>query len=497
MMRTPRKVRRDGGNEENPPCSHYKITIHSKRPDIQCRSCKQFGHTKRVCKNKGHIQQQNTQAQIVEVSQEEFMFAVSCEAQFVFLMEHQVFLSFSSKDMWHNFTNHHLKAMKDMERMALPIGAALELRERLSPALSRAIAHSNVSISILFVNYASSKSCLAEVSDIMRRKDTQGHFVLPIFFIMLIDIQSYRLIGGGEDTRLNFTAHLLKALKDKGLNVYFDEEALEKGEQLSQALSRAISASILSIIILSVDYASSKPCLAELVDIMHCKDTQGHIVLPIFYHVDPSDVRNLGGSFKTSFDEHESNRLHQVQQWKAAFAKVGILKGWHIEGGKFDRPETEYIKDIVEYVTKKLMSTQFRNYHIWTARMKAHLEAQEQRRLLRSERTFEGALPARVQSYQADKGKKKKKEISSFDSSKINRETKSIFPPCKHCGKKGHPPFKCWKRPDQQCEKCQKMGHHQKICKSNFKQKRSCTVTCFATSSSNDKEQDTSIISKV
>ncbi|MFQ6647162.1 hypothetical protein Gotur_020252 [Gossypium turneri] len=61
---------------------------------------------------------------------------------------------------------------------------------------SREIAPSNVSIIILFVNYASSKLCLAELSDIMRRKAIQGHFVLPIFFIMLIDIQSYRLIGG-------------------------------------------------------------------------------------------------------------------------------------------------------------------------------------------------------------------------------------------------------------------------------------------------------------
>ncbi|TYJ16511.1 hypothetical protein E1A91_A10G258700v1, partial [Gossypium mustelinum] len=164
----------------------------------------------------------------------------------------------------------------------------------------------------------------------------------------------------GEDTRLNFTAHLLKALKDKGMNVFFDEETLEKGEQLSQALSRAIAAANLSIIVLSVDYASSKSCLAELSDIMHRQDTQGHIVLPIFYHVDPSHVRNLGGSFKTSFDGHESNRLPLVQRWKAAFAEVGKLKGWHIEGGKFDRPETEYIKDIVEYVIKKLMTSKFR-----------------------------------------------------------------------------------------------------------------------------------------
>ncbi|PPR98686.1 hypothetical protein GOBAR_AA21974 [Gossypium barbadense] len=96
---------------------------------------------------------------------------------------------------------------------------------------------------------------------------------------------------------------------------------------------------------------------------MDYKRTQGHTVLPIFYHVDPSHVRNLGGSFKTSFDDHESKRLRQVQRWKAAFVEVGKLKGWHIEGGKFDRPETEYIKDIVEYVIKMLMSSKSRHVY--------------------------------------------------------------------------------------------------------------------------------------
>ncbi|XP_052876552.1 disease resistance protein RUN1-like isoform X1 [Gossypium arboreum] len=167
----------------------------------------------------------------------------------------------------------------------------------------------------------------------------------------------------GEDTRLNFTSHLLKALKDTGINVFFDEETLERGKQLSQALSRAIAASNISINILSLDYASSKSCLAELSDIMDYKRTQGHTVLPIFYHVDPSHVRNLGGSFKTSFDDHESKRLRQVQRWKAAFVEVGKLKGRHIEGGKFDRPETEYIKDIIEYVIKMLMSSKSRHVY--------------------------------------------------------------------------------------------------------------------------------------
>ncbi|XP_039039005.1 disease resistance protein RPV1-like [Hibiscus syriacus] len=142
----------------------------------------------------------------------------------------------------------------------------------------------------------------------------------------------------GEDTRLNFTSHLHQALKGKGFGVFFDEEELERGERISPALSRAIEASRLSIIVLSKDYASSKSCLAELSDIMDRKKTHGQIVLPIFYHVDPSDVRNFGGSFKASFDVHESDRPRdEVKRWKAAFAEAGKLKGWHIAGVQFDK----------------------------------------------------------------------------------------------------------------------------------------------------------------
>lgn len=125
------------------------------------------------------------------------------------------------------------------------------------------------------------------------------------------------------------------------------------------------------------------------------------------------------------------------------------------------------------------------------------LQAQEQRRLIRSEGSIEGALPATVQSNQGDKGKKKwnKKENSSSHSYWINTGAKHDFSPCKHCEKKGHPLFKYWRRLNQQCEKCQNMGDHQKICKNNTQQNYAAQVvnqddeeqlfvaTCFATSS--------------
>ncbi|XVF20885.1 hypothetical protein REPUB_Repub12eG0042000 [Reevesia pubescens] len=141
----------------------------------------------------------------------------------------------------------------------------------------------------------------------------------------------------GEDTRHNFTSHLLKALEEKGIGVFFDDEKLEKGVELSPALLKAIAASKISITILSKDYASSKSCLMELFHIMECKRVKQHIVVPIFYHVDPSDVRKHGGSFKKSFDQHLINNPEEATRWKVAFTEIGKLKGWHIVGHFSDR----------------------------------------------------------------------------------------------------------------------------------------------------------------
>ena len=103
------------------------------------------------------------------------------------------------------------------------------------------------------------------------------------------------------------------------------------------------------------------------------------------------------------------------------------------------------------------------------------LQAQEQRRIMRAEGSVEGALQAKLQINQGEKGKKKKnkKKNSSTPEAAANTSNSSggnnkEFPPCRHCGKKGHPPFKCWRRPDVKCDKCNKLGHHERICKINF-----------------------------
>ncbi|OMO93014.1 hypothetical protein COLO4_17153 [Corchorus olitorius] len=129
------------------------------------------------------------------------------------------------------------------------------------------------------------------------------------------------------------------------------------GDELTPALLNSIAVSKISIIVLSKDYASSDSCLTELSKIMECKVSQGHIVLPIFYRVNPSHVRHPDkdeSPFKVSFRQHLINNPMEGSRWKAAFTRVGYLKGWHIHGCNEYRSETEYIKDIVEVVIKKL-----------------------------------------------------------------------------------------------------------------------------------------------
>ncbi|XP_015166688.1 uncharacterized protein [Solanum tuberosum] len=71
------------------------------------------------------------------------------------------------------------------------------------------------------------------------------------------------------------------------------------------------------------------------------------------------------------------------------------------------------------------------------------LQDQEQRRMVRNEATVEGALQA-------------------SNSSNDNKGGK--YPPCQHCGKRNHPHFKCWKKPDMRCRKCHKLGHDEITC---------------------------------
>ncbi|KAK4269171.1 hypothetical protein QN277_022363 [Acacia crassicarpa] len=132
----------------------------------------------------------------------------------------------------------------------------------------------------------------------------------------------------GEETRRSFTNHLHTALCLKGIETFIDYE-LPKGDDISQSLTQAIQDSSLSVIVFSKNYASSKWCLNELIEILHCKQHQKQYVIPIFYNVDPSHVRHQRGTYEKAFEEHLKKHPDKVDKWRQALLETGKLAGWH------------------------------------------------------------------------------------------------------------------------------------------------------------------------
>lgn len=133
----------------------------------------------------------------------------------------------------------------------------------------------------------------------------------------------------GEDTRTTFTSHLHDALCKENIKTYIDNN-LDKGDDVWPALSEAIWGSRISVVVFSEIYASSKWCLAELVEILDCRKYEGQVVIPVFYNVDPSDVRKQTGSYEAAFARHEAVATDEVSvpKWKAALTQAANISGW-------------------------------------------------------------------------------------------------------------------------------------------------------------------------
>jgi len=219
------------------------------------------------------------------------------------------------------------------------------------------------------------------------------------------------------------------------------------------------------------------------------------------------DERIKGMQVMNLVREFEMQKMKESETIKEYANKLlGIANKIRLLGTKFS--DSRIVQKILVTVPEKFEAsiTTLENTkdlsNITLVELLSAMQAQEQRSKMRDEVLVEGALQAKLQVSQAEKKKVKNYKKNFKGSEAVNtskgNEKKKEFPPCKHCGKMGHPPFKCWRRPDVRCEKCNKLGHHVRICKSNFHQKNDAQVadeeeeqlfvaTCFAISNSSDK----------
>lgn len=148
---------------------------------------------------------------------------------------------------------------------------------------------------------------------------------------------SYR----GTDTCLEFIDLLHRELTCAGFQTFKKHNQLERGKICGPEWRKAVKDSRVSIIIFSKDYAYSRGCLDELVNILERKKNAGHMILPVFYNVDPSHVRKQTGCYRDAFLKYEEQCATvmgekmectaRVKKWRASLKEAADLAGMVLE----------------------------------------------------------------------------------------------------------------------------------------------------------------------
>ena len=193
---------------------------------------------------------------------------------------------------------------------------------------------------ILFVSQQSSHKHSMASPAIMERRDSitslspspPYSISLPLPPLRRYDVfLSHR---ANDDTGRSFTSNLHEALTSQGIVVFIDKEDEEDGGKPLTEKMKAVDESRSSIVVFSENYGSWV-CMKEIRKIRMCQKSRDQLVLPIFYKVDPGDVRKQEGeSLVKFFNEHEANpniSIEEVKKWRKSMNKVGNLSGWHLQ----------------------------------------------------------------------------------------------------------------------------------------------------------------------
>ncbi|KAI9114658.1 hypothetical protein K1719_014356 [Acacia pycnantha] len=137
---------------------------------------------------------------------------------------------------------------------------------------------------------------------------------------------------GGESSS---TSRTLNSSPECKYDVFLSFAGKDSRFKFTDHLYEAFSRSGITFVVISKNYAKSTWCLDELQKILRCRKKLGRSVFPIFYNVDPADVRKQRKSFGKAFAKHEEKfkeNTTKVQSWRTALSKISKVSGWDTRG---------------------------------------------------------------------------------------------------------------------------------------------------------------------
>ncbi|PKI35503.1 hypothetical protein CRG98_044126 [Punica granatum] len=158
----------------------------------------------------------------------------------------------------------------------------------------------------------------------------------------------------GTATRKTFTDYLYHSLIDAGVRTFRDNEELRVGEEIGPKLMESIQQTKIGIPIFSADYASSKWCLMEVVEMVKSMKESKQLIMPIFLDVTPGEVQHQTGSYAKPFSQHEKRfDREKVQAWRDGLKEVVKLKGLELNKVA-NGHQGEFIKLVVAKIIREL-----------------------------------------------------------------------------------------------------------------------------------------------
>ncbi|XP_068478251.1 disease resistance protein RUN1-like isoform X2 [Phaseolus vulgaris] len=168
---------------------------------------------------------------------------------------------------------------------------------------------------------------------------------LPRMYDVLINFN-------GEDIQRRFVSHLDSALSAVGFTTFLHHPNALNPIHIQQPI---LNLSHVAIVVFTKSYSQSSWCLHQLQQIIKWHQTYCRHVLPVYYEIEPSDVRlqkgDFGKAFKATAEQTFSGQQleHGMSRWSHALTKAANFFGWDERNHRNDA-------ELVEKIVKSVLS---------------------------------------------------------------------------------------------------------------------------------------------
>ena len=135
----------------------------------------------------------------------------------------------------------------------------------------------------------------------------------------------------GEEIEKKFVSHLDSVLSAVGFTTFLHHENAMKSTHIQEPILELCR---VAIVVFTKTYSESAWCLHQLQQIIQWHQTYFRHVLPIYYEIEPSDVRlqkgDFGKAFKATVHQTFSGQQleHAMSRWTHALTTAANLFGW-------------------------------------------------------------------------------------------------------------------------------------------------------------------------